>query len=211
MSFLSELKFDEKGLIPTIVQDYKTNEVLMLGYSNAESAELTLSKKLVHFYSRSRSQLWLKGETSGNFLRLVKMSCDCDKDTLLISADPSGPVCHTGSASCFYTAVYDNEQYEKFDPGMLFKLYEIVRERKNNPKEGSYTNYLFDSGIDKILKKVGEESAETIIAAKNNSKEEIIYEASDLLYHLIVLLNHSGVEFEEILKALEERHNGQES
>ena len=211
MSFLSELKFDEKGLLPTIVQDYKTNEVLMLAYSNAESVELTLSKKLVHFYSRSRSQLWLKGETSGNFLRLVKMSCDCDKDTLLISADPAGPACHTGSVSCFYSTVYENEQYEKFDPGMLVKLYEIVRERKSNPKEGSYTNYLFDSGIDKILKKVGEESAETIIAAKNNSKEEIVYETSDLLYHLTVLLNHSGVELEEILRALEERHNGQES
>ena len=207
MSFLSELKFDERGLLPTIVQDYKTNEVLMLGYSDAESAELTLQKKLVHFYSRSRSQLWLKGETSGNYLRLVKMSYDCDKDTLLISADPSGPVCHTGSVSCFYSTAYENEEYPAFDSAMLFKLYEIVRERKNNPKEGSYTNYLFDSGIDKILKKVGEESAETIIAAKNNSREEIIYEVSDLLYHLTVLLNHTGVELEEILKALEERHN----
>lgn len=206
---IEALKFDEKGLIPVVVQNYKTNDVLMLAYADRQALRETLRTREVHFFSRSRQQLWHKGATSGNILKLVTISADCDCDALLISAEPMGPACHTGSESCFFNEIARSGAYPEFSPGMLFKLYETVRQRKAEPVEGSYTNYLFDSGIDKILKKIGEEAAEVIIASKNASAEEIIYETSDLLYHLIVLLNEREVEFEEVLKSLGERHSNQ--
>ncbi len=205
MSF-EQLKFYEYKLLPAVVQNYKTGKVLMLGYMNKEAFEKTLETNQVWFYSRSRQKLWLKGEPSGNYLNVVRILSDCDDDTILIKAEPMGPTCHTGEESCFFNQIKTNES-TNFDNTILFRLYDIIEDRKKNPLKGSYTNYLFDKGIDKILKKVGEESAETIIAAKNNSKEELIYETSDLFYHLLVLLSNQGVAPEEILKTLDNRHN----
>ncbi|WP_207740727.1 bifunctional phosphoribosyl-AMP cyclohydrolase/phosphoribosyl-ATP diphosphatase HisIE [Alkalibacter mobilis] len=201
---IDSLKFDEKGLIPAIVQDAKTSEVLMMAYMNQESLEKTLETKTTWFYSRSRQKLWNKGETSGNVQNVVSIDYDCDEDTLLVKVDPTGPSCHTGNYSCFYRNL--SGEGNMADRNMLYKLYEIIMDRKKNPKEGSYTQYLFEKGVDKILKKVGEESAETIIAAKNDSKEELVYEASDLLYHLTVLLVECGVTMDDIMKELENRH-----
>lgn len=201
------MKFDEYTLLPAVVQNYKTGKVLMLGYMNREAFEKTLETNQVWFYSRSRKKLWLKGETSGHYLNVVQILSDCDDDTILVKAAPAGPTCHTGEESCFFNRIKTNES-TNFDNTILFGLYDVIEDRKRNPVEGSYTNYLFDKGIDKILKKVGEESAETIIAAKNNSKEELIYETSDLFYHLLVLLSNQGVAPEEILKTLENRHSG---
>ena len=195
-----KLKFDENGLIPAIVQNYKTGKVLMLGYMNQEAFDKTVETNRVWFYSRSRQCLWLKGETSNNFLDVMKIDIDCDSDALLIKANPQGPTCHTGNETCFYTEVKQNEDY--FDSTIIYDLYDVIRGRKENPIEGSYTNYLLDKGIDKILKKVGEENAETIIAAKNNDKDEIVYETSDLLYHLLVMLFDRGVEPELIMQSL---------
>ncbi len=206
MSF-EQLKFDEYTLLPAIVQNYKTGKILMLGYMNKESFEKTLETNQVWFYSRSRQKLWLKGETSKNYLQVVEILSDCDDDTILVKAKPVGPTCHTGEESCFFNQIKTNES-TNFDNAILFKLYDIIEDRKKNPVEGSYTNYLFDKGIDKILKKVGEESAETIIAAKNDSREEIIYETSDLIYHLLVMLSDKNVAPEEIFKTLENRHKG---
>lgn len=155
-----------------------------------------------------RQTLWMKGETSGNVLNVSSISLDCDADTLLIKAEPLGPTCHTGNESCFFTQVHANDAIPPCDQEILFHLYKIIEGRKTNPVEGSYTNYLFEKGIDKILKKVGEESAETIIAAKNRSAEEVTYETSDLIYHLLVMLSEQGVRPEAILKTLAERHNG---
>ncbi|MDR2520143.1 MAG: bifunctional phosphoribosyl-AMP cyclohydrolase/phosphoribosyl-ATP diphosphatase HisIE [Eubacteriaceae bacterium] len=200
------LNYGSSGLIPTVVQHFRTNEVLMVAYSNEESVALSQQTGIAHFYSRSRQSLWKKGETSGNYLNIVYVFTDCDKDTLLYVVDPDGPACHTGANSCFFVALYGNEDFLGSDPAMLQKVYDIVRDRMENPVEGSYTNYLFSSGIDKILKKIGEESAETIIASKNNSREEIIFETSDLLYHLMVMLNDRGVELDEILGCLKSRH-----
>jgi len=196
-----EIKYGPDGLIPTIVQDWRTNEVLMMAYSNKESLEKTIESGDVHFFSRSRSELWHKGDTSGNYMKVVSIKTDCDYDTLLITAKPEGPACHTGAKNCFFNEIYAKEG-SQFNSAMLFELYDVILSRKENPVEGSYTNYLFDSGIDKILKKVGEESAETIIGAKNNSKDEVVYEASDLLYHLGVLLAHMGIGFEDIFESL---------
>lgn len=206
MSF-EQLKFDEYTLLPAVVQNYKTGKVLMLGYMNKEAFEKTLETNQVWFYSRSRQKLWLKGETSGHYLQVVEILSDCDDDTILVKAKPIGPTCHTGEESCFFNQIKTNES-TNFDNAILFTLYDIIEDRKQYPIEGSYTNYLFDKGIDKILKKVGEETAETIIAAKNDSKEEIIYETSDLIYHLLVMLSNQGVKPEEIFKTLEERHKG---
>lgn len=203
-----ELKFDEAGLIPAIIQHSSTGEILMLGYMNAESYQKTLETKQVWFYSRSRSELWHKGATSGNYLDVVSIASDCDKDALLIKAIPQGATCHTGAKSCFFNEEMRNEDIPYFSSSMFFDLYDIITDRRDHPVEGSYTNYLFDKGIDKILKKVGEESAETIIAAKNNSAEEITYETSDLFYHLLVMLCERGVKPEAIMQALYDRHNG---
>ncbi|MBR6801580.1 MAG: bifunctional phosphoribosyl-AMP cyclohydrolase/phosphoribosyl-ATP diphosphatase HisIE [Eubacteriaceae bacterium] len=202
------LKFDEKGLIPAIIQNANTGKVLMLGYMNEESIALTKEKGQVVFFSRSRNELWHKGATSGNYLDVVSISADCDGDSLLIKALPQGPTCHTGEESCFFNEVETENKTETYDFNVVYDLYEVIRGRKENPIEGSYTCYLFDKGIDKILKKVGEESAETIIAAKNDAPDEIIYETSDLIYHLLVMLCDRGVEPGEIFNALHDRRSG---
>ncbi len=195
-----DIKYDRDGLVPAIAQDIATGEVLMLAYMNEESVKLTLETGLVHYYSRSRKELWKKGETSGNIQELKGFSYDCDGDTILLKVNQRGVACHTGKYSCFFNQVEAIKDYKN----TLGDLYKVILERKNNPKEGSYTNYLFEEGIDKILKKVGEESAEVIIGAKNN-REELIYESSDLIYHLIVLLVNEGVSLGDIYKELNKR------
>lgn len=203
------LKFDEKGLIPAIVQDIETSEVLMLAYMNRESIERTLDTGTIWFYSRSRKKLWNKGETSGNFQKVRSISYDCDGDTLLIKVEQNGVACHTGSFSCFYNLLLDiNKDNDKSNYHKFIKiLYKIIENRKGNPKQGSYTSYLFSSGLDKILKKVGEESSEVIIGAKNNNKDEVIYEIGDLVYHILVLMVEMGVKIQDIEKELYKRHN----
>ncbi|MGB5824073.1 MAG: bifunctional phosphoribosyl-AMP cyclohydrolase/phosphoribosyl-ATP diphosphatase HisIE [Proteocatella sp.] len=207
---LNEIKFDANGLVPCICQDINTKEVLMLAYMNEESLRLTIEKKCAVYYSRSRNELWEKGQTSGNTQSVKSLTYDCDKDSVLIKVEQTGNACHTGAYSCFFNTEFDEsrEKVEADDPKetrIIKALYKQILDRKENPQEGSYTNYLFEKGIDKILKKVGEEAAETIIAAKNNSKEELIYEASDLVYHMLVLLANQGVVLEEIETELQKR------
>jgi len=184
--FWKEIRFDETGLIPVVVQDADTNAVLMLAYMNKEAMQTTLDEGRMCYYSRSRECLWKKGETSGHVQQLVSLAYDCDGDTLLARVRQTGVACHTGSYSCFFNSIVRKDLPAA--SGVLEELYGIIMDRKCNPKEGSYTNYLFEKGIDKILKKVGEESAEVIIASKNPDKGELRYEAADLLYHLLVLL-----------------------
>ncbi|MDD3839330.1 MAG: bifunctional phosphoribosyl-AMP cyclohydrolase/phosphoribosyl-ATP diphosphatase HisIE [Clostridia bacterium] len=212
MDWIKQLNFDEKGLIPAIVQDCQTKEVLMLAYMNMESLTKTIQTGKTCFWSRSRKCLWEKGETSGNYQYVSNISYDCDKDALLVSVYQKGVACHTGNRSCFYTQSFTSkQQFEKFkgkkgfDEQTLQNVYNIIIDRINNPKEGSYTNYLFDKGIDKMLKKVGEESAEVIIAAKNPDVNELIYEVSDLLYHLMVVMVERKVKWEDIYCELERR------
>ncbi|MBE3593115.1 MAG: bifunctional phosphoribosyl-AMP cyclohydrolase/phosphoribosyl-ATP diphosphatase HisIE [Thermoanaerobacter sp.] len=200
---IKELKFDEKGLIPAIVQDYYTKQVLMLAYMNEESLKLTLEKGETYFFSRSRGKIWHKGETSGNTQKVKKIFYDCDEDALLIQVEAKGPACHTGNISCFYRS-FDEETEDGIE--ILNKLYERIKGRKINPVEGSYTNYLFEKGIDKILKKVGEEATEVVIASKNDSKDEIVYEVSDLIYHLMVLLVEKNITLNDIYNELERRY-----
>ncbi|MFY9284878.1 MAG: bifunctional phosphoribosyl-AMP cyclohydrolase/phosphoribosyl-ATP diphosphatase HisIE [Miniphocaeibacter sp.] len=201
---IENIKWNDSGLIPAIVQDAKTKQVLMLAYMNKEALEKTLETKSSWFYSRSRKELWNKGETSGNTQKVVEIALDCDKDTILLKVIPNGPACHTGEVSCFFN---EKEIFEEIvDREILFKEYEMIKDRAENPIEGSYTNYLLKEGVDKICKKIGEESAETIIGAKNNSKEELIYEASDLLYHLNVLLYNQGVTLDEIMTEITNRY-----
>ncbi|WP_099202996.1 bifunctional phosphoribosyl-AMP cyclohydrolase/phosphoribosyl-ATP diphosphatase HisIE [Miniphocaeibacter massiliensis] len=198
------IKWNSDGLIPAIVQDALTKEVLMLAYMNEEALEKTLETKSSWFYSRSRKELWNKGETSGNTQEVVRIALDCDRDTVILWVIPKGPACHTGENSCFFN---DVESYKEVpDRQMLFKEYEIIKDRAENPVEGSYTNYLLREGVDKICKKIGEESAETIIGAKNNDKEEIIYESSDLLYHLSVLLYNQGITLDDLMLEIEKRY-----
>jgi phosphoribosyl-ATP pyrophosphohydrolase/phosphoribosyl-AMP cyclohydrolase len=202
---LDKLKFDDNGLIPAIVQDAETREVLTLAYMNAESLARTLETKETWFWSRSRQELWHKGETSGNTQRVVSLIADCDNDALVVLVDPAGPACHTGSRSCFD----DPTVVEKHSLGnLLEQLYRLVEERERVRPEKSYTTYLFNEGLDKILKKVGEESTETIVAAKNDSIEPLVAEVSDLLYHLIVLLVARGVSLERIGAELAKRRRG---
>ncbi|PZR30890.1 MAG: bifunctional phosphoribosyl-AMP cyclohydrolase/phosphoribosyl-ATP diphosphatase [Azospira oryzae] len=194
----SQLKFNKlNGLIPCIVQDATTDIVLMLGFMNSEAFDKTLKEKRVTFYSRSKQRLWTKGETSGNFLELIEILHDCDEDTLLIKAKPRGPSCHTGADTCF------NEKNES--KGISF-LEEIIADRKRNPKSGSYTNSLLDSGINKVAQKVGEEAVELVIEAKDNNKELFVNEAADLMYHYLVLLSAKGVKLSEIEAVLRQRH-----
>ena len=200
---IRELKFDEKGLIPAIVVDSVTKKVLMMAYMNEESLKISMEKELCCFYSRSRKELWLKGETSGNFQHIVSITADCDRDTLLISVEPDGPACHLGTTSCFEYPVWYSEERSEFS---LEALMELIKGRKTDPKEGSYTTYLFNKGLDKILKKVGEESTEVIIAAKAEDKKETIYEIADLTYHLLVLMAEAGISVEEVQKELASRH-----
>ena len=198
-----ELKFDEKGLIPAIVINAATKKVLMLAYMNKESLKITMEKNLACFWSRSRNELWLKGDTSGNYQHVVSISADCDRDTLLVSVTPDGPACHLGTESCFSYPVYENPEAGEFSYEMLMKL---IEGRKTEKKEGSYTTYLFEKGLDKILKKVGEESTEVIIAAKAGDKKETIYEISDLVYHVMVLMIEAGISLDDITKELASRH-----
>ncbi|KNF10165.1 histidine biosynthesis bifunctional protein HisIE [Gottschalkia purinilytica] len=207
MEALNNIKFDEKGLVPAIVQDVKTNEVLMLAYMNKESLEKTIETNQTWFYSRSRQKLWNKGETSGHTQELVSIDYDCDGDTLLIKVKQNGVACHTGEYSCFYNKLVNNDNKNTNIDKYVYELYNTIESRKSNPVDGSYTNYLFEKGMDKILKKVGEENAEVIIGAKNNSKEEVIYEVSDLVYHVLVLLVEMGISIDDIKKELYERHN----
>src|SRR6056297_44287 len=199
-----ELKFDEKGLIPAVVQDNATGQVLMVAYMNGQSIEKTLETGTTWFYSRSRKRLWNKGETSGNVQKVVSIDYDCDADTLLVKVDPAGPACHTGNTSCFYRRIYESESIESKDD-ILVMLARVIKERKTGGDENSYTRFLFDKGIDKILKKVGEESAEVIIAAKNEGTEELVYEAADLIYHLMVLLEEKETNMEAVKKELSGR------
>ncbi len=199
-----ELKFDEKGLIPAVVQDNATGQVLMVAYMNGQSIEKTLETGTTWFYSRSRKRLWNKGETSGNVQKVVSIDYDCDADTLLVKVDPAGPACHTGNTSCFYRRLYESESIESKDD-ILVMLARVIKERKTGGDENSYTRYLFDKGIDKILKKVGEESAEVIIAAKNEGTDELVYEAADLIYHLMVLLEEKNTNIDAVKKELSGR------
>ena len=201
----SELKKNADGLIPCVVQDYKTHEVLMVAYMNEESYRKTIETGVMTYYSRSRQQLWLKGETSGHFQYVRKLTADCDKDTLLAEVVQIGAACHTGSRSCFFNEIVRHEYENKNISAVLASLYEVVCDRKVHPKEGSYTNYLFNKGIDKILKKCGEEATEMVIAAKNPSHEELKYEIADLLYHMTVLMVECGLSWEEVAAELANR------
>lgn len=201
----SELKLNASGLIPVIVQDYKTNEILMLAYMNKEAFNHTIKSGRMTYYSRSRKELWIKGETSGHYQYLKSLTVDCDKDTLLAKVEQIGAACHTGSRSCFFQQIVGND-YDMTNPLQVFEsVYSTIVNRKENPKEGSYTNYLFDKGIDKILKKVGEEATEIVIAAKNPNQEEIKYEISDFLYHVMVLMVERGITWEDITRELADR------
>ncbi len=201
---ISNLKFDENGLIPCIVQDTDTREVLTLAYMNAESLAITLDKKMTCFYSRSRKKLWLKGETSGNYQHLVSLTADCDGDALVALVKKDGPACHTGSESCFFNSVYnDSGSKESFT---LETLYKLLAERNELRPDGSYTTYLFNKGKEKILKKVGEECTEVVIAAMKDNKEETVFEISDLCYHVLVLMVSAGISTGDVLKELESRH-----
>jgi len=194
---LAAAKFNADGLIPAIVQDARTREILMLAYMNEEALRLTVERRETHFWSRSRQQMWRKGATSGNSQKVVNIRLDCDQDTVLVEVEPRGPACHTGSYSCF--------QVEPALEGVLNQLYLLVEQRKEQRPEGSYTTYLFNSGLDKILKKVGEEATETVIAAKNTDASRLTAETADLLYHLIVLLVERGVSLEDVVRELKER------
>ena len=198
-----ELRFDERGLIPAIVQDHYTKEVLTLAYMNAESLAISIAEGRTCFYSRSRQQLWRKGETSGNVQRIVSITADCDKDALVVEVVKDGPACHTGEESCFHNPLFISEELKQFS---YEALYQLIAGRKETPKEGSYTTYLFNKGMDKILKKVGEECTEVIIAGAKKDKEETVYEIADLCYHVMVLMVEAGISVEEITRELEKRH-----
>ncbi len=199
---LDDIKFDEKGLIPAIIVDAKTKEVLTLAYMNRESLEISLEKKLTCFWSRSRNGLWLKGETSGNYQHIVCIKADCDKDALVVEVTKDGPACHTGEETCFFNTVLENDEPQFTYQG----LYELIKGRKIDKKEGSYTTYLFEKGLDKILKKIGEECTEVIIAAKAEDRAETIYEIADLIYHLSVLMVEADISIDEITSELASRH-----
>lgn len=200
----TDIKFDENGLVPAVVQDFYTGEVLTLAYMNADSLAITISEKRTCFYSRSRQTLWRKGEESGNIQHVVSIMADCDADALVLKVIKEGPACHTGAESCFYEPLYKDATKEQ--PFSVSALYELIQERRRNPQEGSYTNYLFDKGIEKILKKVGEESTEVIIGGTKKDTGETVYEISDLCYHVLVLMVELGISPSEVLRELEGRH-----
>ena len=199
----NNLKFDANGLIPAIVQDHYTREVLTLAYMNAETLALTIVEGRTGFYRRRRQEIWRKGETSGNVQRVVSITADCDRDALVVEVVKDGPACHTGAESCFFDPVYVSEELKQFT---WQGLYDLIEGRKTDPKEGSYTSYLFDKGLEKILKKVGEESTEVVIAGLKQDKAETIFEISDLAYHVLVLMIELGISVEDITKELEKRH-----
>jgi len=200
---IDELKFDEKGLIPAVVVDAFTKKVLTVAYMNKESLKISMEKGLTCFYSRSRGELWLKGETSGNYQHIVSITADCDKDALTVVVEKDGPACHKGTDSCFNEIVWQSEDKNEFS---LDALYELLEGRKKDLPEGSYTTYLFQKGVDKILKKVGEESTEVIIAGKANDKAETVYEIADLAYHIMVLMVEMGISLEDVRRELGSRH-----
>ncbi|MEV5039281.1 bifunctional phosphoribosyl-AMP cyclohydrolase/phosphoribosyl-ATP pyrophosphatase [Bacillus sp. AFS026049] len=206
---LETIKYDEKGLVPAIIQDAGTGEVLTLAYMNQESLQLSIEKGETVFFSRSRNELWHKGATSGNIQKITEMKYDCDQDALVVRVVPAGPACHTGATSCFSETIYQNGeagQGVKANVTFLTELERLIEKRKAEMPEGSYTTYLFDKGVDKILKKVGEEAAEVIIAAKNRDAEELSMESADLLYHLFVLLQEQELPFQAVLDVLKARH-----
>ena len=203
MTDIQNLKFDEKGLIPAVVVDYYTKQVLTVAYMNKESLQKTIDTKLTCFYSRSRQQLWLKGETSGNYQHVVSITTDCDNDALVVEVKKDGPACHTGSESCFTKPVFVNEDEKEF---AIDNLYKMLVGRKETMPEGSYTTYLFQKGLDKIFKKVGEECTEVIIGAKGGDKAETVYEICDLVYHVMVLMVEYGISLNEIRDELARRH-----
>ena len=203
---MSKIKFDEKGLVPAIAQDAKTGQVLMLAYMNAESLQMTLDSGYATYFSRSRQQLWRKGETSGHTQRVLEMRYDCDGDALLLAVEQEGPACHTGEISCFHNPILTAD-VDDLPPtaDVVQQVYDVICDRKEHPREGSYTNYLLEKGVEKICKKVGEEASETIIAAMKRSKPEVCYEAADLVYHLLVLLFEQGVTPDDLWAALARR------
>lgn len=200
---IDDLKFDENGLIPAVVQDYFSKQVLTVAYMNRESLEISMREGRTCFFSRSRQQLWRKGETSGNTQEIVTIKADCDLDALVVEVIKKGPACHTGSESCFFNPLYQSETQQDFS---MEALYELLKGRKTHPKEGSYTTYLYQKGIDKILKKVGEECTEVIVAGKGGDKAETIFEISDLAYHVMVLMVEAGISLEDIRDELASRH-----
>lgn len=200
---IDELKFDERGLIPAVVVDAYSKKVLTVAYMNKESLKISMEKELTCFYSRSRKELWLKGETSGNYQHIVSITTDCDRDALTVVVEKDGPACHLGTDSCFEYPVFVSETRSEFS---MEGLYELLEERKRDLPEGSYTSYLFEKGLDKILKKIGEESTEVIIAGKAEDKRETVYEIADLAYHVMVLMVEAGISVEDVKKELASRH-----
>lgn len=200
---IKDIKFDGSGLIPAVVQDYYTKEVLTVAYMNAESLAVSMEEGRTCFYSRSRKTLWRKGETSGNVQHIVSIKADCDRDALVIEVIKTGPACHLGNESCFADFLYQSAKHGEFS---YEKLFDLIKGRKTNPLEGSYTTYLFQKGVDKILKKVGEEATEVIIAGKGGEKQELIYEISDLVYHVMVLMAEQNVSTQEVFSELASRH-----
>ena len=200
---INTLKFDEKGLIPAVVVDAVTKEVLTLAYMNKDSLQISMEKGLTCFWSRSRQELWLKGETSGNYQHIVSITADCDGDALTVLVEKDGPACHKGEDSCFHNPIWESDERQEFS---LEALMAMLVGRKETPKEGSYTTYLFEKGLDKILKKVGEECTEVIIGAKSDDKAETVYEIADLAYHVMVLMIQMGISLEDIHKELASRH-----
>lgn len=200
---IEDLKFDEKGLIPAVVTDFYTKKVLTIAYMNAESLEITMKEGMTCFYSRSRKCLWRKGETSGNYQHVVSIIADCDLDALTIEVIKDGPACHTGSDSCFTNNVFKNQTLNEFS---LYGLYDLLKERNKQRPHGSYTTYLFEQGIDKILKKVGEESTEVIVAGKGGDKKETVFEIADLAYHVMVLMVNMGISLNDVIDELSKRH-----
>ena len=203
MTEIDRLKFDEKGLIPAVIVEAGTHQLLMMAYMNRESLKISMETGKTCFWSRSRQELWTKGETSGNYQHIVSITADCDLDTLKVVVEKDGPACHTGAETCFFNSVYQSKEKSDFT---LDALMELIRGQKTNPQEGSYTTYLFQKGLDKILKKIGEESTEVIIAAKDNDPKETIYEISDLVYHVMVMMIQQGISLEDIRRELASRH-----
>lgn len=208
---LNALKFDAAGLIPAVVQNIETNEVLMVAYMNADTIKQTIETGRATFWSRSRQEVWVKGDTSGNYMYVKEIRVDCDCDCLVVLANPAGPACHTGNRTCFFRKLEDGKLVEDNKEAVRSDIFAreqaVVVDRKAHPEEGSYTNYLFDKGEDKILKKVGEEAAEVVIAGKNRDKDEISYEVADLMYHLTVMLVDNGMTWEDIYEEMERRRN----
>ena len=198
---IKELKFDENGLIPAVIQDYYTKEVLTVAYMNSESLKITINEGKTCFYSRSRQELWRKGETSGNYQHVVSIKSDCDNDSLVVEVIKDGPACHTGAESCFSNLIFKTRE-ENFS---IQNLYNLIKERKTNNTENSYTSYLFEKGLDKILKKIGEECTEVIIGAKNKGNEELVYELADLVYHSMVLMIEKDITLADIKEELKKR------